>query len=644
MSSAKNQIFPALCLVFVLCLTAWIYWPGLDGPFLVDDFHNLKQLNDQGGVTNLESAVAFVFGNSSGMLGRPVSMASFLLSDQYWPGHAFSFKYHNLLFHLLCGVLLFYLALRVLLLLKIPLTSAALMSIFVASFWLLHPYNVSTTLYVVQRMTQLAAIFSIAAMIFFIIGRQRIASSSENGLRFIVFAVFVLVPLSVLSKENGILTLLFFVLIEKMFFSPINTNKFYRQFYWSCVVFPLTVLAGYLISRIPGFMRNYEFRSFSLTERLLTETRILLDYVYYILVPQNFGTGLVHDDFVVSNNLFQPISTLWATLAIIVLLLLAYALRNKIVVVSFGVIFFFSGHLLESSFIPLELYFEHRNYLPMFGLLLILSYGIYLLTLIESRRLGQFMAVFVVCFYLFIASMLTHQSAKYWNNKFDLLTIWATEHPESLRAQRVYGQMLGDHKEWYYEGLRLLERSSAKFPDDITLPMLMVINACKNGKALPVELNELIRMSDRAYYHGGLILVAKIFSDLYISGACSEGNSELGHKLIHKLEELPGMIGLKKSELLYHHSEKYAQQGQYEVAVLMLDEAFKHQQIWLIPYTQAVYSTSAGMLDDALRYIDTALKVDNQRKRHELSQKTKMVELKKSIQILMEKHNPDISS
>ena len=35
--------------------------------------------------------------------------------------------------------------------------------------------------------------------------------------------------------------------------------------------------------------------------------------------------------------------------------------------VAFGIAFFLGGHLLESTVLPLELYYEHRNYLPSFG-------------------------------------------------------------------------------------------------------------------------------------------------------------------------------------------------------------------------------------------------------------------------------------
>jgi hypothetical protein len=630
MSHIKTQYIPFFLFFLALSVTVWAYWPGLYGPFLLDDFNSLQPLSDLGGVTTVDNAIAFIFSNNIVRLGRPVSMASFLLSDQHGLGDAFLFKYHNLLFHLLSGVLLFYLTLKIFSLKVATSHSALWLATFVASLWLLHPYNISTTLYVVQRMTQLAAVFSIAAMILFLVGRQRLSLGLDGGFRYLVCSIFIFVPLSVLSKENGILTLVFLVLFETILFSPLANNKIYRLFYWVCIVFPLFVLAVYFSTRWAGFMRNYDYRNFSLMERLLTETRILFSYIYHILVPQNYGTGLVHDDIVISKSFFQPITTLFSTLGILVTLILAWVLRRRAIFISLGVLFFFTAHLLESSFIPLELYFEHRNYLAMFGILIALAYGLYCLAMLDSK-LGKLAAFFIAGIYLFSATMLTHQSAKTWNNSFDLLTIWATEHPDSLRAQRIYGQLLGNYPEWYLEGNRLLEKTSVKFPNDITLPMLMLINACKNDKELPISINNVIKLSSEAYPHNEVVPIAKKFSNLFINGPCSDGNSELGHILIHKLEELSGMIGLNRADLLYHHATLYADQENYGVAVNMLKEAYKYQKVWLIPYTQAVYAVSGGMYTDALMYIDTALLMESNRKKSTLSQKEKIISLRDSI-------------
>ena len=86
-----------------LLITTALYWPGLHGPYLLDDFYNLRPL--QQWLAGDASWQSVVFGNDSGMLGRSLPMASFLLNAVLAGStDSFSFKLGNLLLHLLCGL------------------------------------------------------------------------------------------------------------------------------------------------------------------------------------------------------------------------------------------------------------------------------------------------------------------------------------------------------------------------------------------------------------------------------------------------------------------------------------------------------------------------------------------------------------
>src|SRR5690606_6940387 len=133
---------------------------GLRGGFFFDDYLNLDAMGDYGGVTDWETFRAFVFSGWSGPTGRPISLASFLLNDNSWPSYAPWFKKTNLLIHVLCGLLLCWASLLLLRNFKsVPERQAQWIAVLACAFWLLHPYMVSTTLYVVQRMAQLATLF-----------------------------------------------------------------------------------------------------------------------------------------------------------------------------------------------------------------------------------------------------------------------------------------------------------------------------------------------------------------------------------------------------------------------------------------------------------------------------------------------------
>ena len=93
-----------------------------------------------------------------------------------------------------------------------------------------------------------------------------------------------------------------------------------------------------------------------------------------IVAPDGRWFTLYHDDITLSRGLLEPWTTLPAALGIAGLIAAAWLARRRAPVAGFGIAFFLGGHLLESTVLPLELAFEHRNYLPAFGPLLALCY------------------------------------------------------------------------------------------------------------------------------------------------------------------------------------------------------------------------------------------------------------------------------
>jgi len=316
----------SLVLSGLIAATLLVYWPGLSGPLLLDAYSNLSQKGDNGGVNNLANLRQFVFGNTSGPTGRPIAMLSFLIDGQDWPLHVASFKYTNLLIHVLNGLLLCWLV-NVLfchLLLSstqapaqpsaasssspalTPQNQAAVLALLVAAFWLLHPLNVSTTLYVIQRMTQLMTLFPF-------------------GL------------LAVLSKENGALLLLLIAIFELSIFRTSPSNGRFKLWYRVGVLFPLLIIFIYPLLDFPASLAGYEFRHFSMVERLLTESRILCIYLFKLFIPNTLNAGLLHDDFLLSTSLFQPYTTLMAVCFLSALIAGALRARKNHPLFFFGV-------------------------------------------------------------------------------------------------------------------------------------------------------------------------------------------------------------------------------------------------------------------------------------------------------------------
>lgn len=364
---STNQQLVALSLI--LAITCLIYWPGLQGPLLFDDNYNLAPINDW--LNGLRGWASVVFGNDSGILGRPVAMASFVLNTRLLGPDVWHFKLVNLLLHVGNGALVYILFRRIALdggLLARQTPASAWIAVLGASIWLLHPLLVSTVLYVVQRMAILSATFTLITMIAYLYGRLRIAQGRSAWPWFLL--AFAATALASLSKENGALAPAMCALLELFLFAPRKDQR--RQiastaFIAAALALPALVAILLTLTKNNLIVEGYTNRPFSLEDRLLTQPRVLWDYIGSILLPHGPGLGLYHDDYRISRSLLDPPSTVFAIAGWVATLAIAWRARTKIPGASLGLGLFLVGHALESTIFPLLMYFEHRNYLPAAG-------------------------------------------------------------------------------------------------------------------------------------------------------------------------------------------------------------------------------------------------------------------------------------
>jgi hypothetical protein len=352
-------------------------------------------------------------------------------------GEVWSLKYTNLMIHLLCGALLFWLAGR---LFAEPLAGVAAhrwwLALLVAALWLLAPMLVSTVLYIVQRMAQLAALFVLAGLLCYVIGRQRLLAHRPSGIALMCLCFVVFWPLATLSKQNGALLPLLAVVVEIGFFQRPNLPADRRLVHGLLAMFVLVplVAAGIALGLDPASLgASYQARDFSTYERLLTEARVLFDYGFNLLmIPGGSPLGLFHDDFTLSRGLLNPPTTALAIGAWVALLACAWMARGgRWSAILFGPVYFLAAHLLESTVFPLELYFEHRNYLPSTGLFLAL--GVVAGRLIQRTPLRKSIIALVAAVPLVHGAMAFVRVLN-WQSAETLLLSSATTHPDSGRV------------------------------------------------------------------------------------------------------------------------------------------------------------------------------------------------------------------
>jgi len=415
----------------LLVLVVFIYWPGLSGPLLLDDAENLLVLSDYHRSATTWQQV--VFENVSSRIGRPVSMLSFLFDVITRGTLYFNFKYHNLMLHLLAGSLVFWLAGR-LSSIHLPPPRAWTMALLAASLWLLSPLQVSTVLYVVQRMTSLSSLLVLIGLLCYTIGRQGVMTRPGPGWSLILSSYFVWTPLAILAKETGALLPLLCLILELFVFRFSGSTEMRRQLFrlhFLLGLLPLLAGIGLLFWPKLGLL-NYQGRDFSLLERLLTQPRVLWDYAWRFFLPLSRGLGVFHDDYETSTNLISPLTTLPALLGLVPAFFLAWKLRSgSWFALGFGIAFFFAGHAMESSFLPLELYFEHRNYLPSLGLAFGAGY-----IFVEGWRRSNHRVLVTALLVLYLGGMAiaTSNMTIIWSDTGTILRTSEIHHPKSPRV------------------------------------------------------------------------------------------------------------------------------------------------------------------------------------------------------------------
>lgn len=432
-------------------MTAIAYGPGLAGGFVFDDYPNIL-LNEALQVSGISASALLnaALSSDAGPFARPLSMLSLAVQVAYTGFAPYPLKLANVAIHLGNGTLIFFLSRAVLQALGDRLVSASpwMGAVFppaVAAAWLLAPINLTAVLYLVQRMESLSTLFVLIGLLAYLHGRMQLVGGRQAGLAWMAGGLVGFTILAALAKETGVLLPAYAFVLEWVLFGfCFKADAAYddRVVALFAVVLIAPGLLG-ILSTLPQAVtgESYAGRQFDLGERLLTELRVVVDYLKWIMLPDLGELGLYHDDYLVSHDWLSPVSTLLSALLLAALLALAVWLKARRPLVSLGLFLFFVGHSLVSTYLPLELIYEHRNYLPSFGLFL----AFFSLLLLEPRhgvwRVG---GLALTSGLILLAAFITTLRAGEWASPGRLVYIEATRHPASPRANYELGRVFGE--------------------------------------------------------------------------------------------------------------------------------------------------------------------------------------------------------
>ncbi len=436
----RQRLLPFLMPLF-MALTVAVYWSGLYGGYTFDDYPNIV---DNGALrpahVDLDTLIAAALSSPSSQFHRPLSSLTFTANWLLTGTDPFWFKLTNVLIHLGNGLLLYLLTRRLLRVGKPGLDADAerWYAALIAGGWLLLPINLTAVVYVVQRMESLGNLFVLAALLAYVRGRMRMQRDGRGFWgAFIGLGLWTFIGIT--AKEDAAMAPFYALLIEWMLFKGRSFPDHRRDtrvyaLFGIELVLPGVVGLGWLL---PGIMNplTWATRDFTLGQRLLSEARIVMDYLRWIILPTPHALSFYHDDIRISTGLLQPWTTLAALLGIAALIALALWLRRRAPLLALGIVLFLGAKLMTGTVIPLELVYEQRNYFASFGVLLaivpLLAAPRAALPLARGALLGVLFAWWTV---------LTAQTAWAWGSPLRLAQQLALRAPDSPRAQYELGR------------------------------------------------------------------------------------------------------------------------------------------------------------------------------------------------------------
>src|SRR6185312_13703397 len=514
-------------LLLALLITAAVYWSGLSGSWLFDDYPNIV---DNPGVqpheVSVPALVRAALSSPASDFKRPLASLSFAANYLVSGLNPWSWKLFNLVVHLLNGMLVFLLA-RMLLLATPPSSPtqtvdgerrrANIVATLIAAGWMLLPINLTAVLYVVQREESMANLFVLLGLIGYVTGRQHMLRSHEShgwgGFLLCAASLAVSTSIGLLAKETAVMLPLYAFLIEWTLFrfnrasppvgvQPVRDNpsneakvahkvRSYGEWDWRIaglfvVVLALPLLGG-LLWLLPNVLNsaNWATRDFTLGTRLLSEARIVCDYIVWTLLPTPQALSFYHDQFRISTGLLSAWTTLTGLLGIATLVVLVLWLRRRQPLAALGIALYLGCHLMTGTIIALELVYEHRNYFASFGILLTVMPWLIALpdgdapAPMRRRRWLLPRRTLLACLLLWWIA-LTAATAYAWGDPLRLAQQLAARAPDSPRAQYELGRTYIMYS--HYDPVSLYTRlayapleKAASFPESSILPQQALI-------------------------------------------------------------------------------------------------------------------------------------------------------------------------
>jgi len=481
-SSQGNQYFYLVFLIFCVALL-FTYGHTLYAPFYLDDFPNIV-FNKSIRLTSLSIYdIIKIFQDNH---ERQIAFGSFALNYYIAGYNVTSYHILNIVIHFANGLLvfkLFQLTCRFITPVLDERTTN-LISFSSALLWLIHPIQIQAVTYIVQRMTSMAVLFYLLSIIAYI----RARTSTQRWKSSILYSSCLITGCLALVTKEICLTLPFTLLLYDIcFISPrvkIPIKPFIIIISTLIIAFICYSLVKSGFSPIQMIQSPYADRPFTLIERLLTQQRVLIFYLSLLIFPHPSRLNLEHD-FQLSTSFLTPLTTLPAFLILATISFIAVLNIRKHPLFAFSTLWFMLHQILESSFIGLEIIFEHRLYLPSI-------FPIFMVVYFLFKILNKQKSIILICSIICLFSFWTLERNKIWADELLFWEDTVNKSPEKARPHNTLGT--------FYKNNHDLRKAAYHYTKAISLDSAyyQAINNLGSIKSKEGKSNEAMSLYNRA--------------------------------------------------------------------------------------------------------------------------------------------------
>ena len=395
-----DRYFGVVAILAIFTLSVGVYSPALNSGFFLDDASSIRTepLMLQAEIWPLLEKFGLRF----------VGYLSFWSNYQLSGEDPTAFRATNIFIHALNGLFVYILSRQLLSLsdgiradpARVVTTdnfastycATKVVALGVALLFVVHPLQTQAVTYIVQRLASLMTLFYLGALLAWL----QAAVSETLLARLFWLAVFVASALlAFFTKQNAFTLPFVLVLIEILILRRVSRQTglmFFLVFVVSSAA--IALFDADLIIAVDRLTR--ETTAISRWEYFQHQWVILWLYMGKVVWP--YPQVL---DYGIALGAYSKMQIFTAGFAHALAIVMAVVFRRKYPLVAFGVLFFYLTHSVESGLIPIrDLAFEHRNYLPLYGVVLAVA-ALFRRGISSSSTYAKFLASISLCCLVF---------------------------------------------------------------------------------------------------------------------------------------------------------------------------------------------------------------------------------------------------